>query len=691
MVKKIKWVGTLSTTERNNIGLIQVRQNNVNSEVLGFNIVDGNGEPYDLKNRKVLFCTYFDKLSPVEQYAEVIENGKIIYTMNEHDMQKPVRINFAYLKIMDENNNLVDTTQNFSYDIIPSIESSCMNAEPYIIRLEEVLDAFNSVRDEAMKEMQQIIIDFNEQIIKQQQDFSKWFESIREILESVDPGGIILNELVDFRYSKMLSTHFTKIKDRGDFWDNSLSQIGFNICWLDHVYNFETEATEAINEAVKIANELGVPIIIPAGEYDIDTEKSIVVDRDSSFILSNKTVLKAIPNNKDFYSIFHIKQGASFSLCGGTLIGDRDEHLGVTGESGHGIKLEGAKNVLIDSVNIKDFWGDGIAIHGVELKKGTHSENVSIKKCEISNCRRQGISVINVKNCNILDNVIHDINGTNPECGIDIEPNSNGLVTNINVHRNEIFNNNNSGIDVVLREEITGAFLDNVSIADNEVYGNHRRGIHINKVSRVNLDKNRVHSNSSSGITVGNSSKVNVTNNFVHLNKDLGIALTSCDDCVISSNVISKNGGIGINFIGTIKTLIDSNNIGNNGSIGINMIRQSNHNLISNNHLIANADNSIENAPELGSITIANLRIDASSNNFVTGNQIRYNSLTSEQNTTEYGIKLTGTVSNNVISNNDLFRSGFKKEVSYPANSQTIFGAGNRSSSGLWEMNFISE
>ena len=224
MVKKIKWVGTLSTTERNNIGLIQVRQNNVNSEVLGFNIVDGNGEPYDLKNRKVLFCTYFDKFSPVEQYAEVIENGKIVYTMNEHDMQKPVRINFAYFKIMDEKGNLVDTTQNFSYDIMPSIESKCMNAEPYIIRLEEVLDAFNSVRDEAMKEMQQIIIDFNEQAIKQQQDFEFWFESIRDILESIDPGGVLLSEIVDFRYSKMLDKHFQRIKDRGDFWDEKVKE-----------------------------------------------------------------------------------------------------------------------------------------------------------------------------------------------------------------------------------------------------------------------------------------------------------------------------------------------------------------------------------------------------------------------------------------------------------------------------------
>lgn len=199
MNKKVKWVGTLSTTERNHIGLIRVRQNNVNSEVLGFEIIDGNGEPYDLKNRKVLFCTYFDRFAPVEQYAEVIENGKIIYIMNEHDMQKPVRINFAYFKIMDEKDNLVDTTQNFSYDIMPSIESKCGDFGAYIIRLEEVLDAFLQINTDAKKELEQIIIDFNQQIIEQQQNFDLWFESIREILESVDPSGIVLNELVASR------------------------------------------------------------------------------------------------------------------------------------------------------------------------------------------------------------------------------------------------------------------------------------------------------------------------------------------------------------------------------------------------------------------------------------------------------------------------------------------------------------
>lgn len=282
MNKKVKWVGTLSTTERNHIGLIRVRQNNQNSEVFGFEITDGNGELYDLKNRKVLFCTYFDKLAPVEQYAEVIEDGKIVYTMNEHDMQKPVRINFAYFKIMDDKNNLVDTTQNFSYDIMPSIESKCINSEPYIIRLEEVLDAFNSVRDEAMKEMQQIIINFNEQVIKQQQDFEFWFESIRDILESVDPGGVILNELVDFRYSKMLDKHFNRMKDRGEFWDEEFKTRGYNVKWLCKSDGIADD-TEKLREAIEKCKEMKTKLYIPG---DAKIRITSTVDMTGIFIES---------------------------------------------------------------------------------------------------------------------------------------------------------------------------------------------------------------------------------------------------------------------------------------------------------------------------------------------------------------------------------------------------------------------
>lgn len=44
-----------------------------------------------------------------------------------------------------------------------------------------------------------------------------------------------------------------------------------------------------------------------------------------------------------------------------------------------------------------------------------------IEKCDLHDCRRQGISVCGAKNVYIRDNNIHHIAGTNPQSGIDIE------------------------------------------------------------------------------------------------------------------------------------------------------------------------------------------------------------------------------------------------------------------------------
>lgn len=354
MAKKIKWVGTLSTTRRNNVDLIQVRQNNVNSEVLGFNIVDDNGEPYDLKNRKVLFCTYFDKLTPVEQYAEVIENGKIVYTMNQHDMQKPVRINFAYFKILDEKDNLADTTQNFSYDIMPSIESKCMESKPYIFRLEEVLDAFLQINTDAKKELEQIIIDFNQQVIEQQESFDMWFESIREILESVDPGGILLNEIVEFRYSEILNLHFNRIKDRGRFWDNSIEGIAGNPMWYGAVGDGITDDSEAIIKCFDKHNSVKFPqnkkfkimwdITTKTYFYNFKNRKHITILGENSLIIdgneySDRT-LKGVINFENCKHVFCYINAKGFKLE------NLEKDLGYIGSSLFSI-TKGTENIEI--------------------------------------------------------------------------------------------------------------------------------------------------------------------------------------------------------------------------------------------------------------------------------------------------------------------------------------------------------
>lgn len=526
MNEKIKWVGTLSTTERNNIGLIKVRQNNVNSEVLGFNIVDGNGEPYDLKNRKVLFCTYFDKFAPVEQYAEVIENGKIIYTMNEHDMQKPVRINFAYFKIMDDKDNLVDTTQNFSYDIMPSVESKCMNSEPYIIRLEEVLDAFLQINTDAKKELEQIIIDFNEQVVEQQQSFEIWFESIKEILESVDPGGILLSEIVESRTDikgvvhESLSSRLNKtdIENESNFSKINNTVFVANFPRL----NGEVDDTNRLNRAINSKN-MAYVIFESNVEYTISgkiilTKQNVLEGSNCALILTHTSDYALYINaNNTVVKNFNIRKLEGVKSNGVYVTGNahtienirtrnyvwdnfihcenmKESHLSnlridndTEGLTGNAIKLDHCLNNTISNsyigyaengINCSDkkspddkYWNEGLILSEVIIvltKTALKLERITlatVSNCIFDFCKEYGVLALAGQALHISDTWIQLVKGgkTCISGNADI---SGTTFSNVNIHNNILYGIN--GDDSLLAISFKGSDT-NINITNNHI------------------------------------------------------------------------------------------------------------------------------------------------------------------------------------------------------------------------------
>jgi hypothetical protein len=69
---------------------------------------------------------------------------------------------------------------------------------------------------------------------------------------------------------------------------------------------------------------------------------------------------------------------------------------------------------------------------------GKQSKNIRIKNCRLDNGRRQGISITSADSVFIKDCTISNVSGTNPQYGIDIEPNKNRsvhyvLIENVNV------------------------------------------------------------------------------------------------------------------------------------------------------------------------------------------------------------------------------------------------------------------
>ncbi|EGO5985640.1 phage baseplate upper protein [Enterococcus faecalis] len=210
----VKWQATLSTTEPYNyIGIQNVRQGNRNTEVLEAILVE-NALPLDLTGCEVFFESVIDNKYPIQRAAK-IANGKkgiIQYTFDEYSMQSLHRQE-AYFSI-HKGDNLIGSTQNFSYFVVnaasktegemgsywQSIEDLIADMTAFINENKGDFTAWMAARKEEFEKWRKNQQDtFEAWRNGQESDYLLWFESIKDILKTVDPGGTMLAELIDAR------------------------------------------------------------------------------------------------------------------------------------------------------------------------------------------------------------------------------------------------------------------------------------------------------------------------------------------------------------------------------------------------------------------------------------------------------------------------------------------------------------
>ncbi|HAP3317661.1 TPA: phage baseplate upper protein [Enterococcus faecalis] len=209
-----KWQATLSTTEPYNyVGIINVRQGNKNTEVLQVNIVE-NALPLDLSLCKVFLESIINNKFPIQRAAKIIDakKGIIQYTFDEYSMQSLHRQE-AYFSIY-KGDDLIGTTQNFSYFVInaasktegemgsywQSIEDLIADMTAFINENKGDFTAWMNARKEEFEKWRKNQQDtFEAWRNGQESDYLLWFESIKDILKTVDPGGTMLAELIDAR------------------------------------------------------------------------------------------------------------------------------------------------------------------------------------------------------------------------------------------------------------------------------------------------------------------------------------------------------------------------------------------------------------------------------------------------------------------------------------------------------------
>ncbi|MFK8265435.1 right-handed parallel beta-helix repeat-containing protein [Capnocytophaga cynodegmi] len=178
-------------------------------------------------------------------------------------------------------------------------------------------------------------------------------------------------------------------------------------------------------------------VLIKDGIYEIDLTNHYqgVKPKNGCIITFEPNAkIKVKPNNLDIYSVITLRARSNITLINPNIEGDKYNHLGNTGEWGHGINVSDCSDVVIKNARIVKMWGDGVYMK--------NCNNITIKNIYLSDNRRQGISIISGRDIKIHDLVVEKTGGTSPGYGVDIEPNWNGeSVIGLRLY-NPIFRNN---------------------------------------------------------------------------------------------------------------------------------------------------------------------------------------------------------------------------------------------------------
>ena len=196
---------------------------------------------------------------------------------------------------------------------------------------------------------------------------------------------------------------------RADWW-------GFN----------ETDSTKCLQDAIDsgvnklIIPNMGKPWIV----------NPIALASDQEIFLEPGAVIEAIKGGFKGQndSLFSASRKKNITISGKDAIlrmhknDYQDKAQYTPAEWRHAINLLSCENIKILGLTIMSSGGDGVYVGSCE-EPMDYCKDIVIKDCVIDDNHRQGISVISVVNLLVENCVIKNTKGTDPQAGIDFEPN----------------------------------------------------------------------------------------------------------------------------------------------------------------------------------------------------------------------------------------------------------------------------
>ena len=258
---------------------------------------------------------------------------------------------------------------------------------------------------------------------------------------------------------RVKASEFMNNVDLDDYYNKTEVDALLNNVDLDDYYN-KTEVDALLNSTETIFSpdmpqsyiqqclDNGGSFRFTSGTYAIDVETTgtgFTLASGTNIVMDDGVVFEMGASSRDGYQMMYLSDIENVTISGyATFKGDRYTHTTTTGEWGHCFKIEGCKNITLEKITIKEFWGDGIYLGETA---NFQNENITFRNVLNEDNRRQGISVITCDGLTIDDCVCKNINGINPQAGVDIEPNNTGnIIKNVNINNLRTYQCKGSGL-----------------------------------------------------------------------------------------------------------------------------------------------------------------------------------------------------------------------------------------------------
>jgi hypothetical protein len=116
----------------------------------------------------------------------------------------------------------------------------------------------------------------------------------------------------------------------------------------------------------------------------------------------------------------------------------------------HALSIRGSNRVTVDGLSILDSGGDGILIDRSSTSGAQkYSQDVTVQNVFVNNNYRQGMSVVSVDGLTVNNSRFNNTSGTDPQSGIDFEPDdSSERLSRIQISNSTFDSNGGSGIKV---------------------------------------------------------------------------------------------------------------------------------------------------------------------------------------------------------------------------------------------------